>query len=249
MKQLLSVIISLVFLFSFIPETKKIRIFMAGDSTMSVKEPRAFPETGWGMPFAFFWDESVQVINLAKNGRSTKSFRKEGLWHQLLEQVQEGDYVFIQFGHNDEAKEKGERYAPPDTFKLNLMQYIRETRSKNAIPVLLSPVSRRKFDREGKAMETHAAYTPLVAEVARETGVYYIDLDTKSRELYQQFGPESSRLLFLQLKPGEHPNYPQGKEDNTHLSELGARLIAQLVWKDVQLQLPELYSHTRNLSK
>lgn len=249
MKQLLAVIISLVFLFSFIPETKKIRIFMAGDSTMSVKEPRAFPETGWGMPFAFFWDESVQVINLAKNGRSTKSFRKEGLWHQLLEQVQEGDYVFIQFGHNDEAKEKGERYAPPDTFKLNLMQYIHETRSKNAIPVLLSPVSRRKFDREGKAMETHAAYTPLVAEVSRETGVHYIDLDTKSRELYQQFGPESSRLLFLQLKPGEHPNYPAGKEDNTHFSELGARLIAQLVWKEIQQQLPALYSHTRNLSK
>lgn len=249
MRQLLTVIISLVFLFSFISETKKIRIFMAGDSTMSVKEPRAFPETGWGMPFSFFWDESVQVINLAKNGRSTKSFRKEGLWDQLLAQVKEGDYVFIQFGHNDEAKEKGERYAPPDTFKMNLMQYIRETLSKNAIPVLLSPVSRRKFNHEGKAMETHAAYTPLVAEVARETGVHYIDLDTKSRELYQQFGPEPSRLLFLQLKPGEHPNYPQGKEDNTHFSELGARLIAQLVWKDVQLQLPELYSHTRNLSK
>lgn len=216
---------------------------------MSIKEQRYFPETGWGMPFVYFWNDSVEIINLAKNGRSTKSFRKEGLWDQLSKRMDEGDYVFMQFGHNDESKDKGERYSPPDTFKLNLIQYIQEVRAKKAIPVLLSPVSRRKFDDKGNALETHAQYTPLVAEVAKQTGVLYIDLDTKSRALYQQFGPEMSKLLFLHLSPEDHPNYPKGKEDNTHFSELGARLIAQIILKEIKQNIPELYTYTRNQPK
>lgn len=216
---------------------------------MSIKEQRYFPETGWGMPFVYFWNDSVEIINLAKNGRSTKSFRKEGLWDQLSKRMDEGDYVFMQFGHNDESKDKGERYSPPDTFKLNLIQYIQEVRAKKAIPVLLSPVSRRKFDDKGNALETHAQYTPLVAEVAKQTGVLYIDLDTKSRALYQQFGPEMSKQLFLHLSPEDHPNYPKGKEDNTHFSELGARLIAQIILKEIKQNIPELYTYTRNQPK
>lgn len=249
MKKILGCSLAVLLLVAFIPDQKKISIFMAGDSTMAIKDQRAFPENGWGMPFVYFWNESTQVVNLAKNGRSTKSFRKEGLWDQMFTQMKEGDYVFIQFGHNDESKDKGERYSPPDTFKMNLAQYIREARSKKAIPVLISPVSRRKFDTTGKQVETHAEYTPLVAEVAKETGVIYIDLDARSRELYQQFGPEMSKYLFLQLKPGEHPNHPKGKEDNTHFNELGARLIAQIVLEEVKVKIPELYQYTRNQTK
>jgi lysophospholipase L1-like esterase len=148
--------------------------------------------------------------------------------------------VFIQFGHNDEAKDKVERYAPPDSFVYNLRRFVLEARAVGAIPVLLTPVSRRKFDEQGNALQTHAVYSPLVRKVAAEEAVVLIDLDEKSRDLYQQFGPDKSRLLFLQLQKGEHPNYPDGKEDNTHFSELGARLIAQLVLKDIQVQMPEL---------
>jgi lysophospholipase L1-like esterase len=227
-----------------LPE-KKIRIFMAGDSTIAIKETRAYPETGWGMPFVYFWDSSVTVVNRAKNGRSTKTFISEGLWNSIYTEAMEGDYVFIQFGHNDESVEKKERYATPDTFKMNLRRFIAEARSKKAIPVLFTPVSRRKFDKEGKAVETHLQYSALVREVAAETKVAFIDLDEKSRALYQQFGPEHSKLLFLQLKPGEHPNYPDGRDDNTHFTELGARLIAQMVLQELKTTTPELYGRIR----
>ncbi len=222
------------------PEKKKIKIFLAGDSTMSIKETKAYPETGWGMPFVHFWDSSVTVVNRAKNGRSTKTFISEGLWKSIYDEAGEGDYVFIQFGHNDEAKEKLERYATPDTFKMILAKFVKEARQKKAIPVLLTPVSRRRFDAAGNTIETHLEYSALTREVASEQNVTLIDLDKKSIALYQQFGKENSKLLFLQLKPGEHPNYPDGRDDNTHFNELGARLIAQIVLKEIRELKPEL---------
>lgn len=224
-----------IFLLSFaVAEKKKIKIFLAGDSTIAIKDTKAFPETGWGMPFVQFWDSTVTVVNKAKNGRSTKTFLSEGLWKSIMDEAKEGDYVIIQFGHNDESVEKKERYSTPDTFKMNLNRFIKETREKKATPILFTPVSRRKFDKDGKAVATHEQYSALVREVAKETGVLFIDLDEKSKALYQQFGPEHSKLLFLQLQPGEHPNYPEGKNDNTHFNELGARLIAQIVLKELR---------------
>lgn len=222
--------------FAFTIPQKRLTIFLAGDSTMSIKETKAYPETGWGMPFVYFWDSSVTVVNRAKNGRSTKTFIHEGLWHSITEEANEGDIILIQFGHNDEAKEKTERFSTPDSFKINLRQFIHDARDRKAIPVLITPVSRRQFDSTGTALETHE-YSKYVKEVATEEKVPLIDLDTQSRELYQQFGMEYSRLLFLDVKPGEHPNYPRGKEDNTHFNELGARLIAEIVLKQL-LALP-----------
>jgi lysophospholipase L1-like esterase len=215
--------------FSIITEKNKKTIWLCGDSTMSIKETKYFPETGWGMPFAYFWDSTIQIKNLAKNGRSTKTFISEGLWKTAIDNAIEGDYIFIQFGHNDESVEKKERYSTPDTFKMNLNKMISEARSKKAIPVLCTPVSRRKFDNKDSAIETHHLYSTLVREVAATQNVLFIDLDEKSRALYQQFGKENSKLLFLQLQKGAHPNYPDGRDDNTHFNELGARLIAQLV--------------------
>lgn len=240
MKGILFAAVLIIMSFTVLPEKKNIRIFLAGDSTMSIKESKAFPETGWGMPFVHFWDSTVTIVNKAKNGRSTKSFIREGLWKSIVEQIREGDYVIIQFGHNDESPEKKERYATPDTFKMNLSKFVTETREKKATPILLTPVSRRRFDQQGNTIPTHEAYSALVKEVARETGVTFIDLDQKSRELFQQFGPEHSKLLFLQLQPGEHPNYPEGKNDNTHFNELGARLVAQLILKEINLLNLEL---------
>jgi lysophospholipase L1-like esterase len=225
---------------AFVRPAKKITIFMAGDSTMSVKETVAFPETGWGMPFVHFWDSTVTVINKAKNGRSTKTFISEGLWKSIMDNAKAGDFIFIQFGHNDEAKEKLERYTTPAEFSTNLEKFVKESRLKGAIPVLFTPVSRRRFDSTGKVVYTHEIYSALTEKVARENNVTLIDMDTRSRELYQQFGPEDSKLLFLQLKPGEHPNYPDGKIDNTHFNELGARLIAQIALKEIRNALPEL---------
>ena len=220
---------------------KKITIWMIGDSTMAVKETKAYPETGWGMPFIYFWDSSVIVENLARNGRSTSSFRNEGLWQKVIDNAGEGDYVFVQFGHNDEVPTK-KTYTTEVEFKSNLKRYVSEARSKKAIPILLTPMARRKFDASGKIEGTHQVYSQIVRDVAKEEKTVLFDMDRLTQQLYQQFGVESSKLLFLQLKPGEHPNYPEGKEDNTHFSELGARLVAQQVLQEIRNQVPELAS-------
>ena len=233
-------ILLVLFLMAFaMPEKKKITIWLCGDSTMSIKEKKAYPETGWGMPFVYFWDSTVTIENLAKNGRSTSSFRNEGLWQIVLDKATEGDYVFIQFGHNDEVPTK-KTYTTETEFKNNLRQYVSEARSKKAIPILLTPMARRKFDVAGKIEGTHDVYSQIVRDVAKEEKVVLFDMDKITQQLYQQFGVENSKLLFLQLKPGEHPNYPDGKEDNTHFNELGARLVAQLVLDEIKKQIPEL---------
>jgi len=224
---------------SFPSQDKKITIWMIGDSTMSIKETRAYPETGWGMPFVYFWDSAVTVDNRAMNGRSTSSFRAEGRWEPVLENMKEGDYVLIQFGHNDEVPTK-KTYTTEKEFEANLKRYIEETKSKKAIPVLFTPVARRKFDKDGKVVGTHDAYSEIVRKVGRETIVPMIDLDRLGQGLIQEFGEEHSKLLFNHLKPGEHPNYPEGKEDNTHFSELGARLVAEIVLQELKVARPEL---------
>jgi lysophospholipase L1-like esterase len=231
-------LISLLFLVAFALPPKKIKVWLIGDSTMSIKEVKAYPETGWGMPFAHFFDSTVIVDNRAKNGRSTKSFIEEGLWKPVVDNLSEGDYVFIQFGHNDEVPTK-KTYTTEEQFKNNLVRYVNESRAKKAIPVLITPVARRKFDSAGKVVGTHEVYSEIVRAVARQLNVHFIDLDKKIQALFQQFGPEPSEFLFNHLQPGEHPNYPEGRVDDTHFSELGARKIAEIVLAEIkELKLP-----------
>lgn len=239
MKTKLILLLALPMMAFLLPAKKKIRLFIAGDSTASIKEVKAFPETGWGMPFVYFWDSTVTVVNKAKNGRSTSSFQKEGLWQSIMEETGEDDYVFIQFGHNDEVSTK-KTYTTEAEFKANLKKFVAETKNKKAIPVLMTSMARRKFDAAGSIVGTHDVYAQITRDVAKEEGVVLFDMDKQTQQLFQQFGAEQSALLFLQLKPGEHPNYPQGKEDNTHFNELGARMVAQLVLKEIRNQLPEL---------
>lgn len=228
-----------------LPSKKKIKIFIAGDSTASIKDVKGYPENGWGMPFVYFWDSTVTVVNKAKNGRSTSSFQTEGLWKQILDEASEGDYVFIQFGHNDEVPTK-KTATTPEQFKNNLKKFVIETREKKAIPVLLTSMARRKFDSTGKIVGTHDEYMKITRAVAKEENTVLFDMDVITQQLYQQFGAENSALLFMQLKPGEHPNHPKGKDDNTHFNEFGARLVAQLVLKEIRTQLPELATRIIN---
>lgn len=228
---------------------KKTTVWLIGDSTMSIKEVRAYPETGWGMPFAHFFDSTIVVDDRAKNGRSTRTFIEEGLWKPVVENMQEGDWVFIQFGHNDELQTK-KSYTTKEQFTANLERYVNESRAKKATPVLLTPVARRKFDAAGKVVGTHDVYSALVRETAKKLNVPLIDLDLKGQALLQDMGVENSKLLFNHLQPGEHPNYPNGKVDDTHFSELGARKIAQLVLAEVKaLKLPlaeHIYQPSKN---
>lgn len=151
----------------------------------------------------------------------------------MVDNLKEGDYVFIQFGHNDEVQTKAAS-TKPDEFKNNLIRYVIETRSKKSIPILITPVARRKFDQSGKVVGTHDEYSEIIRNVANEQKVQLIDLDKKSQEILQQAGPENSKLFFNYLQPGENPNYPDGRQDDTHFNELGARRMAELVLAEVK---------------
>ena len=225
--------LGLVALFAFTFPPDKITVYLIGDSTMSIKDVKAYPETGWGMPFVYFFDESITVDNRAMNGRSTRTFIEENRWQPVADKLHEGDYVLIQFGHNDEVPTK-KSYTTEADFRANLIRFITESQAKKATPVLITPVARRQFDAAGKIQDTHVIYSELVRAVAAEYKTPFIDLNRQSQDLLQQFGPETSKLLFLQLAPGEHPNYPEGKEDNTHFSELGARKVAELVLANIK---------------
>ncbi len=231
----IQLVLTVILLASFIqPVKKKTKVYLIGDSTMSIKEIKAYPETGWGMPFANFFDSTIEVDNRAKNGRSTRTFISENRWQPVADELKEGDYVFIQFGHNDESKEKVDRYVTPEQFKINIERFVKETREKKAIPVLITAVARRKFDNTQHIVDGHGVYTQIVRDLSIELDVPMIDLQKSSTILFEKWGTESSKLLFNHLEKGEHPNYPEGKVDDTHFNELGARKIAQLVLEDMK---------------
>lgn len=219
-----------------------VKLFLAGDSTCAEKLPEKRPETGWGeMLGSHFKAGKVKIENRAMNGRSTKTFISEGRWQKIIDELRKGDWVLVQFGHNDESKEKGERYTPPDAFKANLERFVREVRAKSANIVLLTPVMRRKFDNDGRFVDQHPAeYPEAFRAVARELKVPLIDMHRLSEAVLVKYGPEGSRSLFLQLKPGENANYPKGIEDNTHFNPAGAEIMAKLVAdgiRDAKLKL------------
>jgi lysophospholipase L1-like esterase len=211
-------------------QRRPVTIFIAGDSTAAIKLAEKRPETGWGEMLPQHFDEKrVSVDNRAQNGRSTKTFISEGRWQAIIDTVQPGDFVFVEFGHNDASKEKGERYTPPDDFRKNLTRFCTDLKAKKATIVLMTPVARRKFDKMGKLIDTHGEYPDIVRSVAKEEKVPLIDMLVKTSKLLSDYGDDRSRTLFLQLKPGEHPNYPKGLEDNTHFNPTGAAEVAKLV--------------------
>ncbi len=213
---------------------EKVVVYLIGDSTCAQKEVTEYPETGWGTPFATYFDATVRVENRAKNGRSTKSFLAEGLWTDVLKTLKSGDYVFIQFGHNNEVPSKVGRYTTPEEFQANLMQYVVETRALGGIPILLTPITRRSFDEAGMLVDTHERYAELVRKVATNEQVPLIDMTARSMALVESLGPSESKSLFNHLEVGIHPNYPDGVADDTHFNELGAREMAQLILQEIR---------------
>ncbi len=213
----------------------QITVYLAGDSTCANKTQEKRPETGWGEMMQQYFDPAkVKIDNQAQNGRSTKSFLAEGRWQAIVDKLKKGDWVFVQFGHNDESKDKAERYTPPDAFGANLIRFIADVKSKKANIVLMTPVMRRRFDKEGVFYDTHGEYPDIVRIVAKEQKVPLIDMHRKSEAVIKKYGAEGSRSLFLQLKPDENPNYPKGVEDNTHFNPKGAEEMAKLAIEEIR---------------
>jgi lysophospholipase L1-like esterase len=224
-------VLSLIFIFNVFASAQKtpVTVYLAGDSTMAEKKPEKRPETGWGEMLQKYFDaEKVRIENHAQNGRSTRTFISENRWQAIVDKLKKGDYVFIQFGHNDQSKEKVDRYASPEDYRKNLIRFVAEVRAKKAFPVLLTPVMRRKFDADGKFVDQHGVYPDIVRAVAREYKTPLIDMHRTSEKVLVGYGVEESKKLFLQLPAGENPNYPNGVNDNTHFNPKGAEEMAKL---------------------
>ena len=219
-----------------------LHVYLIGDSTCANKKfDKENPERGWGQMFQPLFDAGVVVENHAVNGRSTRSFRDEGRWDPIYAKLRPGDYVFIEFGHNDQ-KVNTVRFSTPDDYAENLRRYIRETREKGAVPGLLTPIVRRNFV-DGILTDTHGEYLTACRRVAAEEKVAFIDAERLTQKWVSTMGDEASREYFMWVKPGTCPLYPDGRQDNTHLNVHGARTLARMFAAELPAVVPELAAH------
>ena len=210
------------------------RLHLVGDSTMADKTNLHYPERGWGQLLRAFMLPELSIINHAANGRSTLRFLNEGRWQLLVSDLSAGDYVLIQFGHNDQKQDDPARYAAVDsTYPQLLRRFISEVRSKGATPMLASSICRRSFSDKGELENKLADYADAARQVAASEKVAFFDLNAQSCDALSRFGPAASQAYFIQVPPGLYQQYPDGKIDNTHLSVQGASWIAQLCVRDL----------------
>ena len=275
MKQvrLLAVLMVLVLLCTSAINQKTTTIFIIGDSTAAKKDlSKGSPERGWGMALQCYFDEAfIRVDNHAVNGRSSKSFIGEGRWKQVLDKLQPGDYVIIQFGHNDEKPGETRHTDPGSTFDYTLAKYVRETREKGGIPILMNPVVRRNFAQkqvssvgddeslrnttfkdganvqEGDSLvDTHGLYAVAPRDVAQRMNCLFVDANKITHDLEQSLGVEKSKKLHMWYKPGEHPALPKGRQDNTHYNIYGAHQVARLLADALCEEIPLLSKYRTN---
>ena len=209
-------------------------IYIIGDSTVDDNQP---PFRGWGWALPQFVREGVSVHNHALSGRSSRSFRAEGLFEPVEKALTTGDLLLIQFGHNDEKDD--ERHTDPDTtFPEELWRYCESALSRGAQPVLITPVCRRFFGGDGSLFYTHGEYPRAIRLLAAEKQIPLCDLKADSRELYKSLGEEKTAELFVRLAPGENPDFPEGHDDRSHFNAHGAQVIAGLVANELK-KLPQ----------
>ena len=256
-------VLTLLMLTSAFTMRKTVTVFMIGDSTMANKDTTGGKqERGWGMMLQQYFKSGVVVDNHAVNGRSSKSFIDEGRWDVVLSKMKPGDYVIIQFGHNDEKPAADRHTDPGTTFDANLRRFVLESRARGGIPILCNAVVRRNFYRQVDSsvddeslrnttyedekvnsdtlIDTHGAYLLSPRNVARELDVPFIDANRVTHDLEQGMGIEGSRRLHMWFRPGEHPSVPKGRKDNTHYNVYGATVVAGLLAEEIAHQVPAL---------
>lgn len=206
-------------------------IFWAGDSTVQTNDYTTYPQTGIGQVFSLFLKENCRVENHAKNGRSTKSFIREGRLRDIEARIGQGDFLFIQFGHNDEKQEDPARYTEPfSTFIENLERFIRAAREHGAHPVLITPLERRRFDPAGILEPSlHMDYVAGMKQAAERNQVPLVDLFSMSRNELNRAGEQESRKWYVFFPEGTYREHPEASCDNTHLRYEGAVLYGSLI--------------------
>jgi lysophospholipase L1-like esterase len=213
------------------PPAARPTLYLVGDSTMADKVDAANnPERGWGEMLPRFVDTTrLAVRNHAANGRSTRRFIAEGRWDSVMVRVRPGDYVLVQFAHNDGHLVDPARYVNAYTgFRHNLERMVADVRARGATPILASPVVRRYFNADGVLTDAHGAYGYVLRRVAVERAVAFVDLQLMTEDLVASLGPERSKALYLHVAAGEYPHFPQAKQDNTHFRAAGAMAVARL---------------------
>lgn len=265
-RMILGVMLVITLIFSAFTTEKKITIFMIGDSTMANKSLEGGnQERGWGHVLGGFFTEDIVVDNHAMNGRSSKSFIDEGRWDAVLNKMKPGDYVFIQFGHNDEKPNIDRHTDPGTTFDANLKKFVNETRDKGGIPVLFNSIVRRNFRNNENAVtdddfrreklsethegdvliDTHGEYLNSPRNVAEELEVAFVDMNKLTHDLVQGLGAEASKRLFMWIPEGIYAACPKGRQDNTHLNVYGARTIAKITVEAIAKSVPALAPYVR----
>lgn len=257
-----------------------VTVFMIGDSTMANKPlDKENQERGWGQMLPIYFEGPIKVDNHAVNGRSSKSFIDEGRWEKVREQIRPGDYVIIQFGHNDEKAKSPDRYTVPgSTFDANLKKFVNETREKGGTPILMNSIVRRNFPANGIAaaqtddrqktwkkglenypaegdtlVDTHGDYRIAPRNVAEEMGVAFVDMNALTHELVQGLGKDASKSLYMWMPVGVYEFAPNGRIDNTHLNVFGGIVVSRLAVNALAENVPALRPYIRrtvyNLNK
>lgn len=205
------------------------QIHWIGDSTVAYNGANTYPQTGIGQVFQLYCKQDCKVVNYAKNGVSTKSFYESDRFTPVMENMKEGDILFIQFGHNDEKPDVERHTEANSTYKEFLKIYIDGALKKKAHPVLLSPLSRREFNEQGKIVDTHTNYPMAMMELADTYQIPFIDLCHLSKVLLEDVGDTNSKKWFMIFPKGTYKNYDNDITDNTHLHYEGAVVMAELV--------------------
>ena len=216
---------------------RAIGVYVIGDSTIAAYSEAQFPQCGWGACLQSALGDGYRVENFARGGRSSKSFYDEGSWTPVMKALQPGDYVLIQFGHNDWwQKTKPDIYAPAETvYKAYLTRYITEVREKEAIPVLVTPIARYRFNSQNQVDCPNPEYPQAMKALGKELQVPVIDLDTMSRTLLQSLGKEEGKKFYCFFGPGEFAGFPDGKSDGTHTRREGANAYASIVANELKV--------------
>jgi lysophospholipase L1-like esterase len=214
-----------------------VRIFLAGDST--VTDQGHEPYVGWGQTLPLFIGDRAVVANHAESGRALRSFQGERRLDKILAQLRPGDFVLIQFGHNDQ-KEKGEGVGAFTTYATRLRAYADAIQAKGGKPVLVTAVARRRFDPQGQVTESLGDFPEAVRRVAQERHLPLVDLNAASKQVYQALGVERSKLALLHYPANTFPGQTEPLRDDTHFSAYGAYEMARCVVEGIRTGVPEL---------
>ena len=223
-----------------IPISHRTTLYLAGDSTVTDQEHE--PWCSWGQIVPRFLDSEIVVANYAESGESATSFIGERRWAKVLSVVKPGDYVFFQFGHNDQ-KDKRAGAGAYTTYTDALQTMVTSAKAHGAFPVLITPMNRYSFDAAGKITNSLGDYPDAVRKLAADDGVPLIDLNAMSKTLYEALGPDQANHVFVHFPANTFPDQPTELKDDTHFQGYGAYELARCVIEGIRMSLPQLAVH------